>query len=201
MRLTGWWQNSAMRTQRIGKILTIGAVAAAFVLLIGGVFTYGYISANNPWQVAANDLSAAKLKANPAPGDIKVYDLWISVNRIREQNKVPPLMLDPGLNKAAAAKCADMVNAKYWSHKDPKGADPWHFIKEAGVPYTYAAENIAKDYTKPAAIFNAWSHSQDEKAKMIDAHYTRAGYAVCKTTSAFQGSAGPTLLIVQMLAG
>jgi hypothetical protein len=190
-----------MRKHRIGKIVTVGGTVAALVLLAGSLFTFGYISGNNPWQNATNDQNSAAKHADPVPSDIRVYDLWTSVNRIREQNKVPPLLLDSGLNKAAFAKCTDMVTKKYWSHKDPKGADPWHFIQEAGVQFTSAAENIAKDFTQPASIFNAWSHSKDDKAKMIDAHFTRAGYAVCKTSSDFPGSEGPTLLIVQMMVG
>jgi hypothetical protein len=192
-----------MRSHRLKKILTVGGGAAALVLFAGGLFTFGYVSGSNPWQTAANELNTATRQAEPAPGDIEVYDLWTSVNRIRLQNKVPALMLDPALDTAASAKCKEMVVQKYWSHKDPKGADPWHFLTEAGAAHTYAAENIAKGFTRPSSIFNAWAKSKEDKTKMIDAHYTRVGYAVCKTAADFPGSkdARPILLIVQLLAG
>lgn len=190
-----------MRSHKLGDFLTIGGGLIAITILGCGLYTNGFVSGGRPWQLTANRINAAHVAAEPAVGDIKVFDLWTSVNKLRQQNKVGPLQLDATINTAAAAKCKDMVDKNYWSHKDPKGADPWHFLTEAGVQHKAAAENIAKDFTKPSTIYTAWANSTDDKSKMIDARYTRAGYAVCKTGPGFPGAKTPTLLIVQLLVG
>ncbi len=115
-------------------------------------------------------------------------------NQDRQAAGVPPLSLNSELSQAAAGKAADMFAKDYWAHIAPDGTTPWDFIKGAGYNYIYAGENLARGYTTPDAVVNAWMASPSHRENMLSPKYNDVGFAV--ETGNLTGE--NTVLIVEM---
>lgn len=116
-------------------------------------------------------------------------------NQDRQQNGLPPLILDGQLNQAAVAKGQDMLSKNYWAHVSPTGTPPWYFIKSAGYNYVYAGENLARGYISAQDVVNAWMTSSTHRENMLSNKYSSVGFAVL--TGNLTGE--DTVLVVEML--
>lgn len=77
-------------------------------------------------------------------------------NQKRQEVGLSPLNLNGSLSQAAAGKASDMFTKDYWAHVSPDGTSPWVFIKASGYNYIYAGENLARGFTTPTDVVNAW---------------------------------------------
>lgn len=98
-------------------------------------------------------------------------------NESRVSNDLSSLTIDQRLVNAALAKGKDMFQKQYWSHYGPNGETPWQFINAAGYIYTYAGENLAKDFTSTDAIHTAWMNSPTHRANILNSNYKNIGIA------------------------
>ena len=48
-------------------------------------------------------------------------------------------------------------------------------IKNFGIPYRAAAENIAKGQATPQAVVNAWMNSSGHRANILNSTYNKIG--------------------------
>ena len=101
------------------------------------------------------------------------------VNTSRTDNSLTPLISSTNLRQSACNKAQDIVDRNYWSHNEPDGTTPWHFITEAGYSYTKAGENLAKDFTSPEDTVKGWLNSPTHKANIID-NFTEQGICTVK---------------------
>lgn len=69
----------------------------------------------------------------------------------------------------------DMVDKKYFSHTSPTYGSPFHMIKNFGISYRSAGENIAYGQRTPAQVVNSWWNSDGHRANMLNANYTDIG--------------------------
>lgn len=99
-------------------------------------------------------------------------------NAQRINEGLSPLVLDPKLTAAAAAKAADMFNKQYWAHVSPDGITPWVFIKNSGYHYSVAGENLARDFGDTEGVVNAWMNSPTHRANILQSKYQDIGVAV-----------------------
>jgi len=99
-------------------------------------------------------------------------------NQKRLESSRPALRLNQQLNEAALAKAQDMFANDYWSHVSPSGTEPWFFITKAGFEYQHAGENLARDFSNPEAIINAWIASSAHQKNILDSRFTDTGIAV-----------------------
>lgn len=97
------------------------------------------------------------------------------------------------LNQAALEKGRNMFEENYWSHYSPSGLDPWGFIASAGYKFSYAGENLARNFYKSDEIVNAWMDSPSHRANLLNSHYQEIGIAVLEGTLKGQ----QTILVVQ----
>jgi uncharacterized membrane protein required for colicin V production len=65
------------------------------------------------------------------------------VNTERIKNVLKTLAADNEMKKAANEHAADMFTRGYFSHNTPKGADPFDRMKNAGIYFMFAGENLA----------------------------------------------------------
>lgn len=63
-------------------------------------------------------------------------------NQARASAGVCALTLDPRLTAAAQGHADDMAANNYFSHTSLDGRSPWDRLRDAGVSYGYAGENI-----------------------------------------------------------
>ena len=113
---------------------------------------------------------------------ISSSDLFSQTNTQREVNKLSDLQLSDQLSKAAFLKAQDMFKQQYWAHTAPDGTTPWHWFGTVGYDYTYAGENLAKDFMSASGVMAAWMASPDHRANILNTHYTQVGFAVVDGT-------------------
>ena len=99
------------------------------------------------------------------------------------------------LTKAAALKADDMFSDNYWAHFAPDGTSPWYFYGKVGYSYTWAGENLARDFQTSAGVVAGWMASTaGHKENILNSNFTEVGVAV--KNGVLQGE--ETTLVVQL---
>lgn len=110
--------------------------------------------------------------------NIKVEELYKFTNAVREKKGLSVLRLNPFLMEAARMKAEHMFDNDYWSHVAPDGTEPWGFILDSGYDYSYAGENLAKNFNASSEVVEAWSKSPSHKENLLNPQYNEIGFAV-----------------------
>lgn len=103
------------------------------------------------------------------------------VNAERAKVGAAPLTLNLDLSKVAQEKARDMADNGYFSHTSPTYGSPFDMMRQFGLKYSYAGENIAKGYTSPAAVMRGWMNSSGHRANILNPNYTQIGVGVKNT--------------------
>jgi hypothetical protein len=107
------------------------------------------------------------------------YEEVIKLTNVeRQKNGLAPLSENKELDASAFAKGENMYAENYWAHYSPSGKDPWGFMKEAGYTYSYAGENLAKNFYTAQDVVTAWMNSPTHRENMLNTHYTEIGISV-----------------------
>ena len=102
------------------------------------------------------------------------------VNEIRVQNGLKTLSEDWELSRVARFKSQDMKENQYFSHTSPVYGSPFEMMKNFGLTYQSAAENIAKGQKTPQAVVNVWMNSSGHRKNILNASFTRIGVGYVK---------------------
>lgn len=101
------------------------------------------------------------------------------VNEERRETGLSSLTLSSELSKVAQAKAEDMRDKGYFSHTSPTYGSPFEMMKQFGIKYTSAGENIAKGQRTPESVMNAWMNSQGHRANILSTSYEQIGVGYC----------------------
>ena len=99
------------------------------------------------------------------------------VNKARADAGIGPLQFDAELLKVARLKAKDMVDNNYFSHQSPTYGSPFDMMKQFGINFKTAGENIAGNQTVDAA-FKAWMNSPGHKANILNGNYNYTGIGI-----------------------
>ena len=99
------------------------------------------------------------------------------VNSARANAGVGPLSFDMNLMKTARLKAKDMVDNNYFSHQSPTYGSPFDMMRQFGISFKTAGENIAGNQTVQAA-FTAWMNSPGHKANILNGAYNYTGIGI-----------------------
>lgn len=97
------------------------------------------------------------------------------VNAERAKVGVRPLELDWELSRVAKTKSQDMVNKNYFSHQSPTYGSPFDMMKQFGISYKTAGENIASGQRSPQEVMASWMNSSGHRANILKPEYTHLG--------------------------
>lgn len=100
----------------------------------------------------------------------QVVDL---VNTERAKEGLAPLTIDPSVEKAATVR-ANEIQSKF-DHTRPNGSSFSSALKEQGVNYRGAGENIAWGQRTPEEVVNAWMNSAGHRANIMNKNFTHIG--------------------------
>ena len=136
------------------------------------------IKSANP-QIQNFDLIYPGQKINvptldPAVADFEQEVIRL-VNEIRRENGLKALTYDWELARVARYKSQDMKDNAYFSHNSPVYGTPFQMIRNFGLPFRSAGENIAKGYATPQAVVNGWMNSSGHRANILNANFTHIG--------------------------
>lgn len=100
------------------------------------------------------------------------------VNQERAKAGLAPLKTtNETLKRVALDKAKDMYNNNYFDHTSPTYGSPFDMMKQYGVTYRAAGENIAKGQRTPQEVMTAWMNSPGHKANILNASFTTIGVA------------------------
>lgn len=114
------------------------------------------------------------------------------VNQVRGQHGLGELVVNANLQRAAQRHSDDQVAQDYFSHQGPSGDDPLSRMQDAGYISDGASnyvvgENIAwgtLTLATPAAMVDAWVHSPEHLANILDSSYRDTGLAAAASAPA-----------------
>lgn len=107
----------------------------------------------------------------------QVVDL---VNEIREENGLDTLKSNWELARVARYKSQDMLDKGYFSHTSPTYGSPFTMIKNFGISYNSAGENIAMGYSTPQAVVDGWMNSSGHRANILNSSFKQMGIGYVK---------------------
>lgn len=96
-------------------------------------------------------------------------------NAQRQRNGLKPLTMDPHLSSVARKKSLDMANNNYFSHNSPTYGSPFDMMRDFGVQYKTAGENIARGQTTAEQVVDGWMNSEGHRRNILNANYTHIG--------------------------
>lgn len=102
----------------------------------------------------------------------QVIDL---TNEQRRKNGLPALKADAKLSSVAQKKADDMQQNNYFSHTSPTYGSPFDMMRDFGVTYKSAGENIAQGQRTPQEVVTAWMNSEGHRKNILSANYTHIG--------------------------
>ena len=95
------------------------------------------------------------------------------VNAERAKVGLSALTVNSAANAAAQVRAREIVSN--FSHTRPSGASCFTALREAGVNYRGAGENIAYGQPSAQAVVNAWMNSPGHRANILNAQFTSIG--------------------------
>ena len=147
----------------------VGAVSKKYIKPIypnsSGTSTNSGNNAGTGSPSASSDLTSDELET---------FNL---VNKQRLNSGLPALKVDSELQRVARIKAQDLVNNNYFDHNSPTYGSPFNMMKNFGITYKTAGENIAGNSSNSAAV-TAWMNSPGHKANILNNSYNYTGLAV-----------------------
>ena len=142
------------------------------------------------------ELNKDKIK-NPDliyPGDKVYVPLFSGVKAIeqevirltnleRQKAGLSPLAHNWELSRVARYKSEDMSNKNYFSHTSPTYGSPFTMIKNFGISYSAAGENIAMGQTTAQAVVQGWMNSSGHRANILSTNFNKIGVGYAKSSS------------------
>lgn len=99
------------------------------------------------------------------------------VNQERMGQGIRPLSVNQQLVNLARKKSQDMVQNNYFSHTSPTYGSPFDMMRNAGVKYTTAGENLAGAATTESAHQNLMN-SPGHRANILNSNFNQIGIGI-----------------------
>lgn len=110
----------------------------------------------------------------------QVLDL---VNAERAKRGISALTLDSSLSSVATKKSQDMVDKNFFDHTSPTYGSPFDMMKQFGISYRSAGENIAKGQKTPQEVVAAWMNSEGHRKNILNPNFTNLGVGIAKDSN------------------
>lgn len=183
------------------KVLATAGLAVALIIpTFASAASYEVVKGDSLWKIAVkNQVGVKELVAlNPSlknpdviyPGQqLEIAEnaqatveeeVLRLVNVERAAEGLAPLTMDWQLARVAKAKSQDMYDKKYFSHTSPTYGSPFDMMKQFGISYKAAGENIAKGQTSAKQVVDAWMNSAGHRANIMSKDYTHIGIGYVK---------------------
>ena len=135
--------------------------------------------------------STSQPTAQPSSMSSQEKQLADLINKERAKKGLKPLQLDAELSKWARVKSQDMVNKNYFAHQSPTYGNVSTMLKNGGVSFRYAGENLAKAGSVSLA-HSTLMNSSIHRSNILNSNYTHVGVGIVQK--------GSTLYITEIFA-
>lgn len=131
-------------------------------------------SNNNQGNTAAEPGTAGQT-GQAASSDI-VNQVVELTNQERAKTGLGPLLADyDQLQEAAQMKSNDMSQNNYFSHSSPTYGSPFQMLKDLGIEYQVATENIAAGQKSAQEVVKSWMNSPGHRENIMNKEITHIG--------------------------
>ena len=121
------------------------------------------------------DPTAQPRATTPAPQDARPPDandpmvmaIVAAHNKMRADEKLPPLSFAPLLARAAQVQASDMADHGEMKHEGSDGSTPAERIKRAGYHFQTSGENVAVFYPDVPQVMQAWFDSPPHRKNIL----------------------------------
>lgn len=149
---------------------------------------YTVIYSNNKVGMIQQDLltkaaatTTTSTPTTPASTNLSNADLVIKyMNDERAAHGLSPLTKDPKLMDIAQRKSNEMVEKNYFLHTSPTYGTPFDMMKNFGITYKTAGENLAGNATMKAVV-DSWMNSEGHRKNILSNTYNYVGVGVTKS--------------------
>jgi uncharacterized protein YkwD len=97
------------------------------------------------------------------------------VNTDRSARGLRTVRCDPAMTAVAREHSTDMCRRGYFDHTGLDGRDPFDRLRDGGVRFSSAGENIAWGQRSAVEVHDAWMHSPGHRRNILDGDYGRIG--------------------------
>jgi len=137
-----------------------------------------------PAKAAPAKATPTKAAAPALSADNKMEkEVFTLVNQERSKQGLAPLKDNVKLSNVARTKSEDMAKNNYFSHTSPTYGSPFDMMKQFGITYTAAGENIAMGQPTAASVMNGWMNSPGHRANILSKDFTEIGVGLAKNAS------------------
>ncbi|HCJ58890.1 hypothetical protein SDC9_101259 [bioreactor metagenome] len=98
-------------------------------------------------------------------------------NAERAKSGLGALKANNDLTKLARMKSKDIVDKGYFAHQSPTYGSPFDMMRNYGISYMYAGENLAQNTTADRA-FQAWMNSEGHRKNIMNPNFTELGVGI-----------------------
>ncbi|MCR8846811.1 CAP domain-containing protein [Rossellomorea sp. SC111] len=126
---------------------------------------------------ASNEQKQQSEQASEQSGQLSQFEQKVVelTNQERAKQGLPALKVDAELSKVAREKSRDMQANNYFSHTSPTYGSPFDMMKQFGIQYSSAGENIAMGQQTPEEVVQAWMNSEGHRKNIMSSNYTHIG--------------------------
>ncbi|MDD2208186.1 MAG: LysM peptidoglycan-binding domain-containing protein [Bacilli bacterium] len=136
-----------------------------------------------PGQII-NIPSTAETPSTSTPTSDEIINLENEVFRLANEERrragLPVLSLDSEITKVARAKSEDFINNNYFAHNSPQYGSPFEMLRNFGINYSAAAENIASGQNNAEGAINHWMNSAGHRANILNSTFNKTGVGVAR---------------------
>jgi len=188
--------------KRVGKVTIASVISISLLFPISAMAdsSYKVVSGDSLWKIAVKTQTGVQelIESNPQlanpnliyPGQtINVptkeqatveQEVIRLVNIERANAGLPALKNDWELARVAEFKSQDMHDRNYFNHTSPTYGSPFTMIKNFGITYKSAGENIAKGQGTASEVVKAWMNSEGHRANILSKNFTHIGVGYVK---------------------
>lgn len=102
------------------------------------------------------------------------------INKYRKQNGLNELKPFFELEQVSKLKAKDIVENNYFSHTSPTLGTPFEMLKNNGIDYIIAGENLAGNTTPEKAV-EAWINSPAHRDNILEEKFQYTGICVIES--------------------
>ena len=160
----------------------VGCVAKAYLAAPANMSKQA-TAPNPPTTLMTTETPAPSRQWKPQSGDMSQDEklLLELINKERAKLNLSPLQADAELMKVARMKADDMTKNNYFSHYSPTYGSPFDMMRQFGITFKSAAENIAGNSTVQSAV-TSWMNSEGHRANILNGNYNYSGIGISKST-------------------
>lgn len=160
---------------------TITSQAAVRAYIIGGNGQQCETSWNNNWTgnwsnsyiPDFNQPSVPDMPSEDGADDSFTAQVVALVNEERAKAGLAPLRVDSKALAAASVRAQEIERS--FSHTRPDGSSFDSALRQSGVSFIGAGENIAYGQRTPEEVMEGWMNSQGHRANILNKDYTTIG--------------------------